>query len=287
MRLCPIPIRCMKMNSDITARIETELSRIEETENVTILYACESGSRAWGFDSDDSDYDVRFFYLRQTSYYLTIQNRRDVIEKPIDDELDVSGWDVPKALELLRKSNPPLLEWLQSPIVYLQKSTFVECLRDLMDEYYSPISCMYHYLHMAENNFRKYLKDEEVWTKKYFYVLRPVLACIWIERGHGVVPIEFGKLVDRVVGNADLKMEIETLLEAKRGGAELDRGPKNPVISGFLERELERLQAETQKPPKTRDPETLDRLFVDILNEVNGDSIEPDGSSGNPKGFHP
>lgn len=261
------------MTEKIASKIKIELSRIEKKENVAILYACESGSRAWGFESDDSDYDVRFIYLRPTQWYLTIQNKHDVIEKPIEDELDLSGWDVPKTLELLRKSNPPLLEWLQSPIVYLQKSTFVEKLRSLMDEYYSPISCMYHYLHMAENNFRAYLKDQVVWTKKYFYVLRPVLACIWIEQGHGVVPMEFGKLVDRVVDDLDLKREIEFLLEAKRSGAELDRGLRNSVISDFLERELSRLQAETQIPQKTRDFAALDQLFIDILKEVNGKTI--------------
>jgi len=258
----------------MTTRIKAELTRIEQAEGVVILYACESGSRAWGFESGDSDYDVRFIYLRPTRWYLTIQNKPDVIERPIDDELDVSGWDVPKALRLLRKSNPPLLEWLQSPIVYTQKSTFVDRLRELMNEYYAPISCMYHYLHMAENNFREYLKGEEVWIKKYFYVLRPVLACIWIERGYGVVPIEFGKLVDRVIVDGALRSEIESLLEAKCNGSELGRGPRNPVISDFLEWELERLQAATQPLAKTRDPAALDRLFLDILKEVNGASIE-------------
>ena len=241
-----------------------------------MLYACESGSRAWGFESADSDYDVRFIYLRRTDWYLTIQNRRDVLEKPIDDELDVSGWDVPKALQLLRKSNPPLLEWLQSPIVYVQTSTFVDRVRNLMEEYYSPISCMYHYLHMAENNFRQYLKEEEVWTKKYFYVLRPVLACIWIERGLGVVPIEFGKLVEELVDDVVLRREIDELLAQKRAGAELDRGLRNPVLSDFIEGELVRLQANAQPPAKTRNPDTLDRLFVDVLKEVNGASIEPE-----------
>lgn len=241
-----------------------------------MLYACESGSRAWGFESADSDYDVRFIYLRRTDWYLTIQNRRDVLEKPIDDELDVSGWDVPKALQLLRKSNPPLLEWLQSPIVYVQTSTFVDRVRNLMEEYYSPISCMYHYLHMAENNFRQYLKEEEVWTKKYFYVLRPVLACIWIERGLGVVPIEFGKLVEQLVDDVVLRREIDELLAQKRAGAELDRGPRNPVLSDFIEGELVRLQANAQPPAKTRNPDTLDRLFVEVLKEVNGTSIEPE-----------
>jgi predicted nucleotidyltransferase len=261
------------MTQGIATKIKAELSRIEEAEGVVILYACESGSRAWGFESGDSDYDVRFIYLRPTKWYLTIQQKRDVIERPICDELDLSGWDVPKALGLLRKSNPPLLEWLQSPLVYLQKSTFVERLRSLMEEYYSPISCMYHYLRMAQNNYREYLKDEVVWTKKYFYVLRPVLACLWIEQGLGVVPIEFGKLVDRVV-DRDLRSEIEALLEAKRSGAELDRGPRNRIISDFLERQFARLRAETQTPASTRDPAALDRLFVDILKEVNGEIIE-------------
>jgi predicted nucleotidyltransferase len=263
------------MREEVRTRIRDELRRIEEAESVTVLYACESGSRAWGFESSDSDYDVRFIYLRRTDWYLTIQNKRDVIEKPIDDELDVSGWDVPKALQLLRKSNPPLLEWLQSPVIYLRTSTFVDRLRALMNEYYSPISCMYHYLHMAENNFRQYLKKDEVWTKKYFYMLRPVLACIWIERGFGVVPIEFEKLVERVVDDVELKGEIDALLVEKRAGAELDRGPRNRILSSFLEQELDRLRAETQPPAKTRNPETLDHLFVDILREVNGDSIEP------------
>lgn len=261
------------MTDEITARIRDELVRIEQVEEVTVLYACESGSRAWGFESGDSDFDVRFIYLRRTEWYLTIQNKRDVIEQPIDDELDVSGWDVPKALQLLRKSNPPLLEWLQSPIVYVRTSTFIDRLKGLMVEYYSPVSCMYHYLHMAENNFRAYLKDDVVWTKKYFYVLRPVLACLWIERGLGVVPIEFGALVDRIVDDADLRREIDDLLARKRAGAELDRGPRNPVLSGFLEAQLERLQAGAQPPAGTRDPAILDRLFVDIVKEVNGERM--------------
>ncbi|MCC5849728.1 MAG: nucleotidyltransferase domain-containing protein [Verrucomicrobia bacterium] len=262
-----------KINDETKTRILAELAQLEQAEEVTVLYACESGSRAWGFESEDSDYDVRFIYLRRTPWYLSIQDKRDVIEKPIDDELDISGWDLPKALQLLRKSNPPLLEWMQSPIVYQQTSSFVDRLRDLMGEYYSPISCMYHYLHMAENNYRKYLKETLVWTKKYFYVLRPVLACIWIEKGLGVVPIEFGKLVDGVVEDTQLRTEIEILLEKKRSGAELDRGPKNRILSGFLETQLDRLRAEAQRPAKTRNPATLDLLFLEVLKEVNGARI--------------
>jgi len=243
-------------------------------ERVTILYACETGSRAWGFASQDSDYDVRFIYLRPTAWYLTVQDKRDVIERPVVDNLDITGWDLRKALQLLRKSNPPLLEWLQSPIVYRETSSMRRQLGSLMKKYYSPISCMYHYLHMAEGNFRQYLKGKIVWTKKYFYVLRPVLACIWIEQGYGVVPIEFNKLMSRTINNERLRVEINTLLECKKSGNELDRGPRNKILSEFLEKNLKRFRANVQPPPSTRDPERLDRLFRNILKEVNGTSIE-------------
>lgn len=266
----------------IQQRIQEGLRAVARDEQVTILYACESGSRAWGFPSANSDYDVRFIYLRPTHWYLTTQQKRDVIEVPIDDELDIAGWDLPKALQLLRKSNPPLLEWLQSPVVYHEQSTLRRRLRPLMRRYYSPISCMYHYLHMAENNYRKYLQGEQVWTKKYFYVLRPVLACIWIEQGFGVVPIEFGRLVEKTVASARLRREIDTLLRRKMAGEELDQGPRNRVVAAFLDQQMQRLRADIQPQPETRDPAILDQVFVDLLVEVNGTGIrqEPRGPAG-------
>eukprot|EP01031_Cornospumella_fuschlensis_P048321 gene48321-59178_t len=101
-------------------RVLEELHRVERERNVTVLYACESGSRAWGFASSDSEYDVRFVYVEQPDWYLQVREPRDVIERPLDDELDVSGWELRKALRLLRNSNPTLLEWLDSPLVYRQ-----------------------------------------------------------------------------------------------------------------------------------------------------------------------
>ncbi len=164
--------------------ILARLGDIEKEENVTIFYACESGSRAWGFPSEDSDYDVRFLYLRPRDWYLSIdvEEKRDVIERPISEMLDISGWDLRKALKLLRKSNPPLLEWLNSPTVYQQDFTITDKIKELVPEYYSPIACLHHYLHMAQGNYREYLKGEIVWVKKYFYVLRPLLAINWIEK---------------------------------------------------------------------------------------------------------
>ena len=172
-------------------QIVEQLRLIEKEEQVRIIYACESGSRAWGFPSKDSDYDVRFLYIRPADWYLSIFDRRDVIERPISDMLDINGWDIRKALNLFRKSNPPLLEWLQSPLVYMEAFTVTEQIRRLSPLTFSPRSCMYHYLHMAKGNYRMYLQGEQVNIKKYFYVLRPVLACQWIERSNTMPPIEF------------------------------------------------------------------------------------------------
>jgi hypothetical protein len=258
------------MSDSIDHQIAAELDSIERDEGVRIVYACESGSRAWGFASEDSDYDVRFLYVHPPQWYLSILQGRDVIERPICEGLDISGWDLPKALQLFRKSNPPLLEWLQSPIVYRELGQAVPRMRALLDDYYSPVSCMHHYLHMARGNNREFLQGDEVWVKKYFYVLRPVLACIWIERGHGVVPTEFAKLVDRVVDDATVRNAIDDLMVRKRAGAELDRGPRIPVISEYLTQEIDRLSATNQGSAKTRDTKALDRVFLNTLVDVFG-----------------
>ena len=261
------------MKTSITKAIQDRLARIEKTEDVTVLYACESGSRAWGFESEDSDYDVRFIYLRRTPHYLAMERGNGVIERPIENNLDFSGWDIIKALDLFRKSNPPLLEWIQSPIIYHSSSSFVERLRKLLPQFYSPRACMYHYHHMADSNFREYLKGKEVWTKKYFYVLRPVLACLWIEYDLGVVPTEFQKLVDAVVTDMKLQHEINALLTAKRNGQELRKGPRNEIISSFTEKQILRLNGAGHRKAEKSNISALHRLFLDILTEVNGNNI--------------
>jgi predicted nucleotidyltransferase len=251
--------------------IITRIREIEKEQQVRIIYACESGSRAWGFPSNDSDYDVRFLYIHPLKWYLSIGKRRDVIEYPIDDALDLNGWDLQKALKLFRKSNPPLMEWLGSPIVYLEEYTIAAQMRALAQEYYSPISSSYHYLQMARGNYKDYMKGEIVWLKKYFYVLRPILAVKWIEAGYGVVPTEFEVLVDRLIAEPELKSAISSLIAAKRAGQELDRGPRIDPIGDFIDREIERFENQKFDYDKPPDPtEKLDELFVNALAEVWG-----------------
>ena len=244
------------------------LARVEKEHGVRILYACESGSRAWGFASPDSDYDVRFIYVHRADWYLDIalERKRDVIEYPICDDLDVSGWDLRKALGLMRKSNPPLLEWLKSPIVYWECVEAVMELRRLSEQFFSPVACGYHYLNMARSNYREYLQGTQVRLKKYLYVLRPILAVQWIERELGPVPTEFQVLVDTLVADELLKGQINALLALKRRSLESDYGDTIPRLNRFIEAELERLeQSSFARLQAVPDPASLNQFFQNQL----------------------
>ncbi|MDI4648741.1 nucleotidyltransferase domain-containing protein [Cohnella hashimotonis] len=257
----------------IRKTISDQLERLEREENVRILYACESGSRAWGFPSQDSDYDVRFVYVREPDWYLSIYDKRDVIERPISDSLDISGWDLRKALNLYRKSNPPLLEWLQSPIQYAERYTVAEQLRAISPLTFSPKSCMYHYLNMARGNYRTYLQGDRVKIKKYFYVLRPVLACEWIERYGDMPPMAFDVLADRLLPrDGELWRTVQQLLARKKAGEELDYEPRLAVVNDYLEERLAHLEriAASQSSRGERLDDRLDALFRSALREVWG-----------------
>ncbi|WP_042348453.1 nucleotidyltransferase domain-containing protein [Bacillus massiliigorillae] len=251
------------------------IKQIEIDNDVKVLYACESGSRAWGFPSKDSDYDVRFIYVHKPEYYLSIDpigvgKKRDVIELPINNLLDIAGWDLTKALKLYRKSNPPLMEWLHSRIVYYQAFTTIDQIKMLHSSVFTSSSCLYHYLNMTNKNFREYLKSDNVRIKKYFYVLRPLLAARWIEARDEFPPLEFHTLLEKMVPNLELKKEIEVLLERKLRGDELDIEPRINVINSFVEAELVRLTEYAKSVTKKVDDQTpqLDKIFRDTLREV-------------------
>jgi uncharacterized protein len=267
--------------TDVRQQVLKELRRIEKEENVRILYACESGSRAWGFPSKDSDYDVRFIYVRPVDWYLSIFDKRDVIERPISDMLDINGWDLRKALNLFRKSNPPLLEWLESPIVYREEHKIAEQIRRLSAFTFSPKACLYHYLNMANGNYREYLLGEQVKIKKYFYVLRPVLACEWIEKYNTMPPIEFDQLVDQLVPKGtELREVVEGLLVRKRAGEEMDYEPRINPINEFLDQRIKYYEqaAAGMKTAEGAQGQQLDDLFRSVLREVWGKGDKNDAS---------
>jgi predicted nucleotidyltransferase len=226
---------------DIKDEIMRRLAAIEQEFEVKVLYACESGSRAWGFASPDSDYDVRFLYVHRQDWYLAynVENQRDVIEKPIVDEIDCNGWDLRKALYLFSRTNGALLEWLQSPILYIEQGLAAEALRRLAPVAFNATALCYHYSHMARGNAREYLFGERVRLKKYFYVLRPLLAIRFIQELGTPPPVVFQQLVDAVAPEA-LQQSIAALLEEKHQTSELGMGEPLPEIDAFIRSELER-----------------------------------------------
>ncbi len=250
--------------------IKKELANLENRGEIKILLAVESGSRAWGFESRDSDWDVRYIYVHKLDWYLKIDDLKDSQEEMLPNDLDLAGWELKKALKLFRKSNPPMLEWLRSPIVYLEQFSAAEKLREMSENYFNPKSCMYHYLSMARNNFREFLQKDSVKSKKYFYVLRPVLACDWIKENNSFPPIEFQKLVDSQVKDEKVKFEIAELLKRKMAGEELKEEPKIEILNGFLESKIEFYKDYVEQIEPNDKPQTglLDELFKETIFEV-------------------
>lgn len=246
-------------------KIQEQLRRIEEAENIKILLAVESGSRAWGFASPDSDYDVRFIYIRRLEDYLRLDAIRDVIELPINDVLDINGWDLQKTLRLLHKSNPTLFEWFSSPIVY-QKTEFADKFRDLMMHYFSSKKTLYHYVSMAEGNYREYLKGDLVRAKKYFYVLRPVLACQWILDWGTPPPMLFSELL-----KAELPVElidvVNQLLELKMNSPEVKLVKRISEINEYLDESIPSIKRAVRllEDSLTPDWNELNQLFLQSL----------------------
>ena len=248
----------------MNTEIQSSLDRIERDHRIRVLLAVESGSRAWGFASRDSDYDVRFIYAHDSDWYLSVDERPGVIEHKVDARLDLCGWDLRKTLQLLRKSNPSLLEWIRSPVVYRADPGFALLFGHLATECHSSGRLFLHYLHMARKHAHDYLQGDLVPLKKYFYVLRPLLACLWIEQRRGPVPVRFQTLVDELVCEPLLRIHIAVLVARKRAGEELDHAQRIPIISRFIEEELARLsQCETQSStlPETDGLNILFREF--------------------------
>jgi predicted nucleotidyltransferase len=259
----------------IRAEILKRLHTIEQDNGVSILYACESGSRAWGFASPDSDYDVRFIYAHPVDWYLSfdIETRRDVIELPIEDEIDCNGWDIRKTMYLFTRTNGALLEWLTSPIRYIERGNLRSRLAELAPKTANHVALCYHYNHMARHNAKEYLFSDQVKLKKYFYVLRPLLAIRYIEQKKQPPPIEFGKLVEAVAPK-EIIPAIDKLLAIKQQLPESGLGAPIPEINHFIEAETRR-HGETFKGQGRPDLEAgesarleLNTIFREILADL-------------------
>lgn len=242
-----------------------KLKEIETRENINILHCVESGSRAWGFASPDSDYDVRFIYVRPKEFYLRLDKTRDVIEWQLDDTLDINGWDIKKTLTLLHGSNPTLFEWNSSPIVYKTTDEWKR-ISATINRYFVAKSGIYHYLSTAKSNYREYLLGDMVKYKKYFYVLRPILACKWILAEGTPPPMEFHILMDKYL-DKDLKPDVEKLLNLKMNAPEIAVGARFDRVNEYLEKAIAEIDAIVAQLPgdKVDTWDELNNIFLEIL----------------------
>ena len=245
-------------------KILEELRKIEAAEGVKIIMAIESGSRVWGFASPDSDYDVRFIYVRKQEDYLRLEGMRDVIEWRLDETLDICGWDLKKALQLIYKSNPTIFEWCASPIVYMENEAFSK-VKALLPKYFSVKKSLYHYWHMAETNYREYLKGDIVRVKKYFYVIRPLLAAKWILDRRTSPPMLFDYLVEAEL-DTSLRPELDRLLEMKKTMPELGQAPRIESLNKYFESVMpEMKQLAEHEEDITVEWAPLNDVFLNIL----------------------
>lgn len=245
--------------------IQEKLQEIEQRENIRILHCVESGSRAWGFASPDSDYDVRFIYVRPKEYYLRLDKTRDVIEWQLDETLDINGWDLQKALQLLYKSNPTLFEWNSSPIIYKTTKEW-EKVAAVVNCYFVARSGLYHYLSTAKRNYREYLKGETVRYKKYFYVLRPLLACKWILKKGTPPPMLFETLMDEFL-DEEIKPDVRKLLDLKMNAPEIAEGKRFDKVNAYMDKTIAEIEETIQKLPDghMHGWDELNALFLDLL----------------------
>ncbi len=247
--------------------IQEKLAEIETKENVRIIHCVESGSRAWGFPSPDSDYDVRFIYVRPKEFYLRLDPARDVIEWQLDDILDINGWDIQKALRLLYKSNPTLFEWNSSPIIYKTTEQWKN-ISDIINRFFVQKSGLYHYLSTAKSNYREYLKGETVRLKKYFYVLRPLLACKWILDKETPPPMFFSELAEQYLED-EIQPDVQNLLKIKMQTSELGEGRRIDSINQYIEENIEKIEQIIIDLPDTSHQswDTLNQVFLTMLDE--------------------
>lgn len=250
------------------------LKRIEQEFDVKVIFAAEAGSRAWGFESPDSDYDVRFVYVRPVDTYLSVFNHRNVIDaqdlhslassiaSPFDHKLlDFSGWDISKALHLAYKSNPQLLEWINGPITYVEDKDGV--LAKAANELWQMQPTYEHYRAMAKSNYREYLQTSMVKYKKYLYVIRPLLAARYVVEQQKIPPVSFAELRREVRVPTAVHEAIDRLLELKMATNETDLLPRVQVLNDWIANETE--QPRQLLASRSFDEDYVDRMFRDIL----------------------
>lgn len=251
----------------IRQEIESRLARVAGEDGVRLLMAVESGSRAWGFPSPDSDYDVRFLYTRPRKAYLALRQPRDVVERPIVDEIDLNGWDIRKALGLMLKHNAVLSEWIESPIRYIADDPVISRLTELADRHFNPRGYALHYASLGKSSVSRWFEDGgDIPVKRYFYALRPALSVRALRLDpSGRPPMHLQALMEVCDLDPALVQEIDRLVELKAKTNEAGNATRLPAIEQLVAQELER----AGEVPEHRDDEKFvdeaDALFLELV----------------------
>lgn len=243
--------------------IQHKLTEIEKEHGIEILYSCESGSRAWGFPSPDSDYDVRFIYKRRFDEYLTIQSRKEHLSFPINDELDIYGWDISKVLQLITKSNTTPFEWLQSPVIYREDKRFKDDLWQFCQNYFCPRSNIHHYLGIAKGALGT-IQGEDIKIKKLFYVLRPLLAALWCVECKTIAPMSIFPLMDLL--SDGLREKVLSLIDLKSTASESYLIKIDTDLKEWIDRTYDYcMEVSAQLERKSFDKEKADIFFRKMI----------------------
>ena len=245
----------------VVAAIDARLAAVATKHTATVLLAVESGSRAWGFPSPDSDYDCRFIYVRRPDDYLALWQRRDVIEFPLDAMLDVNGWDLGKALRLMLKGNAVVIEWLTSPLTYAGDARFRDEALALARAAARPAAIARHYLHLGERQRRTHFSDARtVELKRLFYALRPAVALRWmrLHPGAAVAPMHFPTLVAESGLPGEVTAIVDDLLARKAVTRELGSGPLPAPVAALIDAEFADAHERWRDEPWRPEPTTID-----------------------------
>ena len=251
---------------NISERIQAELNRLEGEKDIKILLAIESGSRAWGFPSPDSDYDVRFLYMHTTDWYLSVSEHRDVVEIPIDDVLDIGGWDIRKAFRLLMKSNGTLYEWLSSPLIYRINEKAVAPIKKLAPKVLCVEAMFYHYYAMSRGKMHEVSNAENAKLKTYLYALRTLLCCRWLLDDREAPPMEFNIIKERYLPmGSEMRALVDKLLDDKAVSVEAEKRNRIPMLDKYLQVELGKLEGAMGKYDLEMNHELADAAFRETL----------------------
>jgi len=258
------------MNATIKESILGKLQHIEQTHEVKIPHAIESGSRGWGFAAANADYDCRFIYVHKAERYLSILEMDEFIEYELDETYDIKGYDLKRALKYIIKSQATINEWLSSNVIYIKNDPIINRLSELAADFFNPIPVSYHYLSLAKKMMAEIMATDEAKIKKYFYILRPIANLNYIQQ-YGKMPyMEYNKTLDAANPPSDVFVAIQALKEQKAALLEHDKIPQHAFLIDYFNSEINRFEGvlKEMKHEKNTDYTSLDEAFREIIEEV-------------------